>query len=772
MRSKHQNSYIAAAHILAALLVSADDAVPQMVAASERQSIPDEVSAMAMEQAPTVDFDEVVFIRRYTYDANHYYTEYINSSWLPGGNLCVLNLKSGAVRELAPGLQGGVFERFDLSFDAKRVVFAFKKGSQEGYRIYEVGVDGNGLRQLTFPPPNEADLVKKYRVDSLYHHGTDDMQPCYLADGGIAFISTRCQYGVLCDSPDNFTTTVLYRMDADGGKLQQLSHSSVSEAAPVAMPDGRLLYTRWEYVDKGAVSVKGLWSMNPDGTGSAEVYGNDIALPPTLIYGRPIPDTPDHYVVLGTPHCPQNGVGTVIRLDMAKAIRTREPMTYITGDVDIQQEGGFAFRRSGNWRNDGAGQGRLFKDPYPLSDNLFMVAHKPAGSKWDNAKAYGLCWLDGQGRTRLIYQDPDISCWLPYPLKPRLVPPVKASVANGSLAKSGKAVCMVRDVYQGLEGVMRGDIKYLRILEQMPRPWAARRTWPGDEYDQQHVCITKDTHLGLKVQHGIVPVEDDGSAYFEVPTDANIFFQVLDKNFMAVQTERTFVNYRPGETRGCIGCHVVPSTTTAANPVSNQAMALRREPSVPTPQPGDDRAGRPLDYAADVQPVWDQHCLNCHGNKLPKGGLNLTGELTERFNVSYESLVPERRKGFRDRGLLGPVIGENHPKTGNVEYLPARSLGSHASVLVAMLSKGAVKLADPKQAARAASLIESHREVSLSLTELLKVTNWVDTNCQYYGSWWGRRNISYKQRSDFRPKPTFETATSTVNPYPDKPDGP
>jgi|GEM_PF-3571407 len=78
-------------------------------------------------------------------------------------------------------------------------------------------------------------------------------------------------------------------MDGDGGNLQRLTNSSVSEASPVALPDGRILYTRWEYVDKGAVSVKCLWAMRPDGSASSEVYGNDIALPPTLIYGRPIP---------------------------------------------------------------------------------------------------------------------------------------------------------------------------------------------------------------------------------------------------------------------------------------------------------------------------------------------------------------------------------------------------------------------------------------------------------------------------------------------------
>ena len=276
---------------------------------------------------PLMDFDKLVFIRRHTYNSNHYYTEYINGSWTPGGGLCVLDLKTGAVRELAPQLKGGVFMRFDVSFDARKVVFDWKCDAQEGYRIYEVNVDGTGLRQLTFPPANEKEVQKSYRVGGHYHHGSDDMHPCYLPDGRIAFISTRCQYGILCDPPDDFTTTLIYRMDADGKNMRKLSNNSVSEASPVVLPDGRIMYTRWEYVDKGAVSVKCLWAMNPDGSGSSEIYANDISLPPTFIYARPIPGVVNHFVTMGTPHCPQNGVGTVIRLDMNRNIRTREPMT-------------------------------------------------------------------------------------------------------------------------------------------------------------------------------------------------------------------------------------------------------------------------------------------------------------------------------------------------------------------------------------------------------------------------------------------------------------
>jgi len=718
---------------------------------------------------PAIDFDEIVFVKRFTYSANHYYTEFINSKWTPGGGLCVLNLRTGKVREIATELQGGVFERFDVSFDAQRVVFAWKPAWQEGYRIYEIGIDGRGLRQLTFPQADEERLVELYRARPHYHHGTDDMHPCYLPDGGICFISTRCQYGILCDAPDDFTTTVLYRMDSDGKNMRKLTNSSVSEASPVMMPDGRILYTRWEYLDKGAVSLKCLWAVRPDGTCSSEIYAADISLPPTFIYARPIPDAAEKYVVLGTPHCPQNGIGTVIRLNMHHNTRTREPMTYMTPYVDIQAEPGFSFREGdGPWRRDGRGRGPLFKDPYPLSEKLFLVSHKPAGPVWTDPKGYGLYLLDEKGTVHEVYRDPEISCWMPFPLKPRETPPVLSTACDPVLAARNEAVCIVSDVYRGLANVERGTIKYIRVLEQVPRPWATRRRWRGDGYDQQHACITKDTHLGLKVQYGIVPVEEDGSAHFVVPANANVSLHVLDENYLAVQKERTYVNYMPGETRACVGCHEIP---TAELPDADRGVvaALRRSPSIPGPQPGEESGRRPLHYPTDVQPVFDKHCVKCHSGQTPKGELNLSGERTALFNVSYESLVPERRRRpRRDRGLLGPVIGENHPKTGNVHYLRARSVGSHASVLVAMLAPGKVRLADPEQAERAAKLAETHKAIRLTQAELLKISNWVDTNCQYYGAYWGRRNLQHRDHPNFRPTPTFATATSMTSPIPEK----
>jgi len=742
--------------------------------AQQKETAPGRQALFKTLKGASSGFDKIIFIKRLTYTANHYYSEYKNGAWLPGGGIFVLSLKDGSVREIKTGLKGGLFGRFDLSFDAKTIVFDWKKAHQEGYRIYEINVDGSGLRQLTFPQADEKQLVAKYKNPVLppvylgYHHGTDDMHPCYLPDGGIAFISSRCQYGTLCGSWGNFTTTVLYRMSGDGKNMKKLTNSSVSEAYPAVLPDGRIIYTRWEYVNKGAVSVKCLWAMRPDGSASSEIYGNTIAFPPSFIQGRAIHGAANKYVMLGAPHCPQAGVGSVIRIDMTRNIRTREPMTYITPDVDIRREGGFSFRDDkGAWKIDYKGRGRLFRDPYPLSEKLFLVSHKPAGPAWTDPKAYDLHLLDETGKVQLLYADPSISCWQPIPLKPRTRPQVTPSRFDPKTAARGLATCVVTDIHQGMENTPGGTIKYIRILEQVPRPWASRRFWRegekvrgagSDVYDQQHSVITRNTHLGLKVQHGVVPVEDDGSAHFYVPAEKNIYFQALDSNFMSVQVERTYVNYMPGETRSCIGCHETPNQTHAA--AARVAKALKRPPSAPGPQPGEESGARPLCYVTDVQPVLDKHCIKCHGagEGKPKADLDLRGTPTRFFSNSYERLL--------NRKYL-PFIGENHPKTGNVHYLPPRSLGSHNSLLAAMLSKGKVKLQDPQRAKLAAELGRKHKDLKIAPHELLKITNWIDTNGQFYGMYWGRKNLVHKDHPNFRPTPTFKRATSTTSLIPE-----
>lgn len=681
----------------------------------------------------------LLFLKRYSFQSNHYYTDYVNGCRYYGGNICLLDLRTQKVSELVPELQNGIFGRFDLNYEADKLVFDWKQEQQSGFRIYEQNLLSGELRQLTSPPVNEDELIRTYRVTEEYHHGTDDMQPIYLPDGRICFISTRCQYGILCDGPDNFTTTVLYRMNADGSQMEKLTNSSLSESTPSVMNDGRILYTRWEYVDKGAVAVKCLWAMRPDGTNPVEIFGNTLALPPTLLSGRQVPGHSNLFTCLGTPHCcPQNGVGTVLKIDINEASRTSDPMSCITPNTDVRSEHGIYQFYEGDWhRTD---EGPVYCDPFPISDKMYLVSHNPH-SYFNDKDAWELYLIDDFGNHIPIYSDPDISCWQPIPFQSRTRPPVIQSSINPDLKDKGLATVFITDVTRGMEDIDKGKARYIRVNEQVPRPWDARRFWKEKAYDQQHAVITKDTHLGLKLQHGIVPIEKDGSASFLVHADKNIFFQVLDENFMELQRERTYNNFRPGETRSCIGCHEQQNQAAFNN--KSMPLAFKKKPQLPGPQPGESTGFRAIDYMADVQPVWNKHCVKCHSGEDPAGRLDLSGDLTEYFCKSYENLVPERRRGRKiDPDYLGMIIGENHPKEQNVHYLPAKTLGSHTSKLVHMIRN-------------------KHSEVELTQEELIRITTWVDSNAQFYGTYYGKKHLRYKEDKDFRPTPDVERISPT-----------
>lgn len=704
--------------------------------------------------------EKLLFVRRHTLTCSHVYTEHIDARWTPAGGLCLLDLKSGEAKDLLPPeFSEGVVNRFDLSFDAQRILFDFKRAAKEGYRIYEIGIDGKNLRQLTFPEPEDADLVQRYG------YGTNDMHPCYLPDGGIIFTSTRCRTSTLCNGGDVYTTTVLHRMDADGQNIRRLSHNCVSEFSPAVLPDGRVLYMRWEYNRKGAGAVKCLWAMLPDGTATSEVYGNQIVDPETMLYGRPIPGAPHKISFLGCSHWgPNNGVGTVIVLDTTKDASSSDAMTILTKEVNALTHGGYSFLVDGKWVHESTGAlGRLFKDPYPISEELFLVAKKPKGLAWHDPKGYELSLLDEEGRDTLLYRDEEISCWHPYPVRPRPVAPLPAIPPQKELAEKNMAQCVVADVYRGMNGVPRGTVKYLRVMEQTPRPWTARNRWKGDGQNMAHTSLGFGI-LGMQAQHGIVPVEDDGSANFLVPTDRNIYFQAIDENFMAVQTERTYVNYIPGEVRSCVGCHDRTRTpaaeTTAASP-----KALRRAPSMPGPQPGESAGGKVFDYARQIQPIFDRHCVDCHNGKPDAPvALNLTGAPTELYSVSYENLLGKVKTAKPRVTLVGAQADENNVRS-YVEYTPPYYFGAYSSVLAATFGNFEprfefFKNEGQRMTARVQELRKQHKDVKLSREEFVRLANWLDASCQYYPSYWGMKNVAHAESPYFRPLVQFEEALS------------
>jgi len=571
-------------------------------------------------------------------------------------------------------------------------------------------------------------------------------------------------------------------MRSDGSQVEPLTKSPVSEFCPVILEDGRVMYHRWEYIDKGARVAKTIWSMNPDGTRPQELFGLAEDTTTVYMYPQPLPGSDHRLVCVGTCHFPQGGcVGAILLVDYGQGIRVRGPdpdqADYLQGDprypvvnltphVFIQRrtEPGWHFRTpDGRYAHDPSGQrGHLYTHPYPVSDRQFLVSYKVhAADHYQNVpNAYALYLLDADGRHRAVHADPQLSCWHPLPLIPRTVPPAIECARDPHYASRTQAVCIVANVYRGMDGVAAGTVKWLRINEALPRYWSTGRRWEPSLSSSGWKAA-----LWPRVQWGVVPVEEDGSAHFVVPANRSIFLQALDADFREIQRERTYVNYAPGEVRSCTGCHGQSHRTPGM--ASATPLALSRPPSLPEPQPcdrlehgGNGVAGQVIHYPADIQPIFDAKCVSCHGADRPADGLRLTGEVTLYYNTSYEELARKQ--------LAGPIISEftsfqegdrgNH----NGAYLPPLSLGSPRSALLAVLTQKA----HPKNAK------DDHTQM-LSPMELMVLSRWVDSNYQYYGTYFGRHHarwvdadpakVDYRP-ADFRRKATFEEAISFLAP--------
>ena len=735
-----------------------------------------------------VGFDEIIFVKRKPYSSDHYYTDINNGTsgdrFLADNGVYVYNVRTQQERPVVtaakmPGGKGFI-GFISLSFDARKVIFDFRENPGSGFRIWEVNVDGSGLRQVLLPPADEAEKVARWRKG--WH--TDDIHPCYLQDGRIIFSSTRSEHTVLCGGSAHLVAPTLHSMDADGGNIEQLTKSPVSEFCPVVLDDGRVMYHRWEYIDKGARVSKTIWSMNPDGTMPQELYGVSDDTTTVYMYPQAIPGDVHRLVCVGTCHYPQGGcLGAIMLIDLQRGLRVRGPdpdeadyvkwdrryaVTNITPHVFIERRtepGWYFLAKDGKYVHDRDGRsGHLYTHPYPVSETEFLVSYKvnPADHYKNVAAAYSLYLIDAEGNHRLVHKDDKLSCWHPTPLVARKVPPKVYSSRDPAYAADNEALCIVTNVYEGMEGVEPGEVKWLRINEAIPRYWDTGRRWGSATSSSSWKAA-----LWPRVQWGVVPVEKDGSAHFKVPADRSIFFQALDENFREIQRERTYVNYQPGEVRSCVGCH--GRASRAMHPISTRTpIALNRAPSTPEPQPcdlvengGDGLAQQVIHYPTDIQPIFDAKCVSCHGNDNPDGGLKLTGDVTVYYNTSYEELAKKQ--------LAGPIIPEftsflqGDQGNYNGSFLRPKSLGSYKSVMIDLL----------RDSAHAKNAKDDHSGM-LTEMELMILSRWADTNYQFYGTYYGRHHShwvnadpakpAYDPAADFRRKALFSEAISMSAP--------
>ncbi|NQT87200.1 hypothetical protein HQ560_10580, partial [bacterium] len=614
-------------------------------------------------------------------------TLYCWNVFSPGTSICVIDPAHAekGEREIFRR-DGGVVFDMTPSFDAKKLLFSYMAikpdehfkadpeakaaaGCTPGYKknidsfhVYEINVDGTALRQIT---------------TGRFH----DVSPTYLPDDRIVFTSTRGKSYSMCQPG---LSSALFTMNADGSDIRRIEYSTLACITPHVLDDGSILFMRWEYQDKSLFTLQSLWTINPDGSRVQLFYGNTITNPNTLWQAKPIPGTTKFLCTMGPHH--GNPVGAIGIIDRRQGLENPASLTNITPEYGYEPSakvhvGGGPGDKQYNW---------AYRDPWPVTSDLFLVAY--GGPLKGGPKRYRIFTLDPSGAKTLVCEDPKISCFNPVPLVPRKRPRVIVPADSG---KEPYGVFFLADVYQGLEsyGVKRGAVKAIRILTQVPK----RCNMRGRRVYDHDPVVSRGSYY-VKGVYGTVPVEADGSAYFQAPTGVELYFEAVDKDGKEVCRMGSTTQIMPGERQSCIGCHE-PREAVMEN---RTFQALQRAPSPVEPPPWG--TGGPVDFVKHIQPVMDKYCVSCHKGAKPDGGIDLSDDKTRYFNMAYDTLTS-----------LG-YVHYIYINRGLTDVFRPMQTGSHLSKLTALIEK-------------------KHGKVDMDDASRRRIYTWIDANPPYYGTY-------------------------------------
>jgi hypothetical protein len=589
-------------------------------------------------------------------------------------------------RCLTDGFPAGNFAGPDLDFDGNRLVVAYAKYYPEVAELQDKVTKSN-LPEDAFYHLYEIELASG-DARRITHGRYDDFDGRYLSDGRILFLSTRKGTFLQCsaentaktleaDLPDSYVRCgggdsrpvpvfTLHSMDSGGRNMKPLSAFETFEYTPSVGADGRILYCRWDYIDRFNGHFFSLWSSNQDGSNAQLVYGNYTKAPQATMEPREVPGS-NKILFTGAAHHSITG-GSLVLLDRTKGTEGDRPITRLTPEVPFPETE--------------ENIGHFYANPFPLSEDLYLVSWSdralPPHSRVmtddrNPSNAQGIYLLDRFGNLELLYRDPAISSMTPLPVRPRVRPPVQPARSHYAATSVGRF--LLQDVYSGLVGVERGSIERVRIVGVPPKVQPQMNT-PSLGVSREETG---------KYVIGSVPVDDDGSAYFEIPSGVSVFFQALDAEGRAVQTMRSLTYVQPGEALSCVGCHENREKTPTA-PIA--PLALLREPARLTLGC---EGSWPLRFDQMVQPVLDRRCTSCHSPTGESPEYDLTGP------KAHASLL-----AYADNDLQNLVFEKDASIPGDTPSLRSKLL-------------------------RYLATDDLHRKIDLDPDELDRLYTWMDT---------------------------------------------
>jgi hypothetical protein len=562
---------------------------------------------------------------------------------------------------------------FNLSYDAKTIYVG------GGTPIHAIDSDGKNVRRI-------------------YYRG---QSPCEMPDGRIVFFDdVKGQAPCKGRQPRR----LLFIVDADGKNCKVVSANLQIDNSPSVMNDGRIIFARWDYgVNKNVFNRHALWVQNPDGTGIDLYFGNTVIDPRGFYRPKQIPGRPEVLTVFGPHH--RNVAGLIGLVWNGNGREAADGLGFRRITHDTASVGD----RAPSWS---------YQDPHPINEQLFLVSY---GGQNDNIAALYL--LDRSGNKKCILKTSSgIHSAQPFEArkKPRIIPDrtntpnwVRGEDLHERLLTDPnweqKSTMYLVDVYLGLEPeIKRGEIKYLAVMEQVPQTHPRGGAMAVGAMWYANRCV------------GLVPVEEDGSAHFEVPALRSLYFHVLDKDGKMLMTQGSDFHTMPGEKRSCIGCHEQRKGIDAPPQRSGLSLALKKKVVRPKmPKWGTNGI---IEYEAVVQPVLNKYCVSCHSGAEPKAHLNLTGDRTSVYNMSYMELTDRMLVHFQ------PGTGHTHAQpTNDYDEQSPLSRGSVMSKLTSYIQ-------DPKRCGQ-----------TIPREDQFKIFIWIDSNVPFYSH--------YRQKSPTLLKP-------------------
>jgi formylglycine-generating enzyme required for sulfatase activity len=553
-----------------------------------------------------------------------------------------------------------------LHWDASRLMFT-ERGQGRPSRVKEVSLADGDVRELPLIPDGDV----------------DNYAGCYLPDDSLLFLSTAPFIGVPCVRGSSWIAH-LYRWWPETGKIRRLTFDQEHNWHPTVLDDGRVLYLRWEYSDIPHYAARILFSMNPDGTGQRAFYGSNSYWPNAVFFPKQMPGSPLRVAGIVSGHHGVARMGELVVFEPGKGRFEAGGVVARAGSPDRVVRPAILDRLvDASWPK--------FLNPAPMTRDAFLVAAKPSPQS-----LWGLYYADLYGNLLLLHEDPQWAILEPLPLVPRSRPPqFPDSVEEAEKTGLAKIV----DIYSGpgLRGVPRGTVKRLRVFS-----YAFAYRGMGAQWDS----VGFDGPWDVRRILGTVPVEADGSAFFEVPANTPVALQPLDADGRAVQTMRSWFTAMPGEMQSCAGCHEEQNSSVGDE---TKRLALQKAAAKIQPWYG---PARGFAFNREVQPVLDAYCVRCHDGTEGRPDWRLKPDVhAGRPAKGYDAPAH-----FPPAYLALKAYVRGYTMEGDLHLLNPYECHASTTELVRHLERG-------------------HKGVALSGEAWDRLNTWIDLNTPAHGTW-------------------------------------